>query len=68
MKFFKSAFLPFTLVTLFVAVSAGNSLAYEHDKTGYFDEHHTHHDFIHHGGHRGYYDHDKSGARVFIRV
>lgn len=60
--------LVLALVTLFVALSAGYSMAYEHDSKGWFDEHHHHHAFIKHNGHRGYWDHDKHGAKVFITV
>ena len=56
------------LVAVFIAVGAGRSMAYDHDSSGWFDEHHQHHAFIQNNGHRGYWDHDKSGAKVFISI
>jgi hypothetical protein len=56
------------LVALFVAVGAGRTMAYDHDDSGWFDEHHNHHSFIQHNGHRGYWDHDRSGAQIFINI
>jgi hypothetical protein len=56
------------LVALFIAVGAGRTMAYDHDDTGWFDEHHNHHAFIQHNGHQGYWDHDKSGATIFINI
>jgi hypothetical protein len=56
------------LVALFIAVGAGRTMAYDHDDTGWFDEHHNHHAFIQHNGHQGYWDHDKSGAQIFINI
>jgi hypothetical protein len=56
------------LVVLFIAVSAGRTLAYDHDDKGWFDEHHNHHAFIQHNGHQGYWDHDKNGAQIFINI
>jgi hypothetical protein len=53
---------------ILVAVSFGAASAYDHDKTGWYDDNHHHHSFSHHNGHRGYWDHDKGGARVFITV
>ena len=57
-----------TLVVLFIGVSAGRTLAYDHDDKGWFDEHHHHHAFIQHEGHRGYWDHDKSGVKIFVNI
>ena len=56
------------LVSLFIAVGAGRALAYDHDSTGWFDNQHQHHAFIQHNGHRGYWDHNQSGAQVFINI
>jgi hypothetical protein len=56
------------LAVLFIAVGAGRALAYDHDDKGWFDEHHQHHPFIQHNGHQGYWDHDKSGAQIFINI
>jgi hypothetical protein len=56
------------LAVLFIAVSPGRTLAYDHDDKGWFDENHQHHPFIQHSGHQGYWDHDKSGAQIFINV
>jgi hypothetical protein len=56
------------LVALFVAVGAGRTMAYDHDDKGWFDNQHQHHAFIQHNGHQGYWDHDKSGAQIFINI
>jgi hypothetical protein len=56
------------LVALFIVVGAGRTMAYDHDDNGWFDEHHNHHAFVQHNGHRGYWDHDKSGVLVFINI
>ena len=56
------------LVALFVAVGAGRAMAYDHDDKGWFDNQHNHHAFIQHNGHQGYWDHDKSGAQIFINI
>ena len=61
-------FIPTLLAVLFVAVSAGRTLAYDHDDKGWWDEHHVHHPFIEYNGHHGYWDHDQNGVRVFINV
>ncbi len=55
------------LVASFIAVSAGRSMAYDHDEKGWFDDHHKHHPFIYHNHHRGYWD-QRDGARVFINI
>ncbi len=48
----KTALFAILLVT-FILAGAGRSLAhYDHDDKGWFDEHHQHHDFIQHDGHR----------------
>jgi len=56
------------LAVLFIAISAGRTLAYDHDATGWFDNQHQHHAFIQHNGHQGYWDHDKSGAQIFVNI
>ena len=56
------------LVALFIAVGAGRTMAYDHDDKGWFDNQHQHHAFIQHNGHQGYWDHDKSGAQIFINI
>ena len=68
MKLIQKNLIPSLLAVLFVAVAAGTAQAYDHDKTGWFDDNHHHHSFTHHNGHRGYWDHDKSGAKIFITV
>jgi hypothetical protein len=68
MKSIQSLLVRSTLAAFLVAVSFGAASAYDHDKTGWFDDNHHHHSFSHHNGHRGYWDHDKGGARVFITV
>jgi hypothetical protein len=60
--------LPSILAVLFIAISAARVLAYDHDDKGWIDNQHQHHPFVQHSGHRGYWDHDKSGARVFINI
>jgi hypothetical protein len=40
---------------------------YQHDQTGYWDEHHVHHAYVTHNNHRGYWD-TRSGTRVFISL
>lgn len=57
------------LVAAFITAGTARSLAhYDHDDKGWFDEHHQHHDFIKHNGHRGYWDHDEKGSRIFIKI
>ena len=57
------------LVAALVVASAGKSFAhYDHDDKGWIDEKHQHHPFVHHNGHRGYWDKDDSGARIFIQI
>jgi hypothetical protein len=68
MKNIQKSFVRSILVVLFIAVGAGRTLAYDHDRTGWFDAHHHHQPFVQHGGHRGYWDHNQSGALIFIRV
>jgi hypothetical protein len=60
--------LPSMMAALFIAIGAGRVLAYDHDDKGWFDSQHHHHSFVHHNGHRGYWDHDNSGARIFINI
>lgn len=60
--------LPALLALLFITASAAPILAYDHDDKGWYDSHHHRHAFSHHNGHRGYWDHDNSGARIFISV
>ncbi|MGB8353689.1 MAG: hypothetical protein WCD79_07375 [Chthoniobacteraceae bacterium] len=40
---------------------------YRTDKTGYFDEHHKHHDYTTWHHHRGYWD-EKGDKRIFITI
>jgi hypothetical protein len=68
MKNIKTYLLRSILVSLFIAVSAGRTLAYDHDSNGWFDNNHHHHAFIQHGGHRGYWDQNQSGGRIFISI
>jgi hypothetical protein len=56
------------LIALLGAMSAGSSMAYDHDNKGWYDSNHHRHAFISHNHHRGYWDHDKSGAKIFINV
>jgi hypothetical protein len=64
----KSILLRSVLAVVFIALAASRTLAYDHDDKGWFDANHHHHAFIHHNGHRGYWDHDKTGAKIFITV
>jgi hypothetical protein len=68
MKTIQKNLVPSILALLFIAVGASRALAYDQDDTGWFDEHHNHHAFIQHNGHQGYWDHDKSGAQIFINI
>ena len=68
MKYIQSLFTRSILAGVLVMVGVGTASAYDHDNSGWFDEHHAHHKFIHHNGHRGYWDHNKSGAKIFINV
>lgn len=61
MKTIKRNLILSILAVTFIAAGTGRTLAYDHDKTGWFDEHHQHQPFIQHSGHQGYWDHDKSG-------
>ena len=57
------------LVAAFILTSTGRSLAhYDHDKTGWFDEHHQHHAYIQHNGHRGYWDTNDKGVKIFVNI
>ncbi len=64
----RTSMLHLGLIALFVAVSISRSMAYDHDKTGWIDDKHQHHPFITHDSHKGYWDKDKSGAKVFIKI
>jgi hypothetical protein len=68
MKTIQKTLIPSALAVLLITAGASRALAYDHDNTGWFDEHHQHHAFIQNNGHRGYWDHDKSGAKVFISI
>ena len=46
MKSITKNFIGTILVGLFIAAGAGRTLAYDHDKTGWFDSEHHHHLFI----------------------
>jgi hypothetical protein len=56
------------LAVLFIAVSAGSAMAYDHDNNGSRYNQHQHHSYTHHNGRQGYWDHNKSGARIFINI
>jgi len=68
MKTIKKNLVPSILVVLFIAIGAARTLAYDHDNKGWFDSHHHHHPFVQHNGHRGYWDQDKGGSRIFINI
>ncbi len=62
-------FLFATLLAVFVMAGTGRSLAhYQHDDHGWYDEHNHRHDFITYNNHRGYWDHNDKGVKVFIRI
>ncbi len=57
------------LLLAFALAAAGPCFAhYDHDDKGWYDEHHVRHDFIMHEGHRGYWDTDDKGAKIFINI
>jgi methyl coenzyme M reductase alpha subunit len=68
MKFIQRNLLRSTLAVLFIAVGASRALAYDHDSNGWYDSNHHHHPYTHHDGHRGYWDQDQTGARIFISI
>jgi hypothetical protein len=68
MKSIQTLLVRSILVAALATISAGAASAYDHDKTGWFDNDHHHHAFVRHHGHRGYWDHDRNGARVFITI
>lgn len=68
MKLIHKNFLLSLIAILFAAASGGQALAYDHDEKGWFDKDHHHHPFVKHNGHRGYWDHDKNGTKIFINV
>jgi hypothetical protein len=68
MKFIQVNLIRSILAAFFLSVGAGAAMAYDHDDKGWFDNQHHHHAFTHHNGHRGYWDHDKSGAKIFITI
>jgi hypothetical protein len=68
MKISQKNLLPAILAILFITGTAARTLAYDHDDKGWYDNSHHHHPFVQHGGHRGYWDHDKGGAKIFITV
>ena len=68
MKIIQENLLPSILAGLFIIAGAGRTMAYDHDDKGWFDENHQHHAFIQHNGHRGYWDHDRRGAQIFINI
>jgi hypothetical protein len=68
MKEYQKNLLRLSLAVLFITAGAARTLAYDHDDKGWIDSQHHHHPFVQHSGHRGYWDHDKSGAKVFINI
>jgi len=54
--------------------AAGTSLAddhhdaWSHDKDGYWDDHGTHHAFVIHENHHGYWRTHDDGTKVFINI
>ena len=68
MKFIQVNLIRSILAAVVLSASASVAMAYDHDDKGWFDDQHHHHSFTHHNGHRGYWDHDKSGAKIFITV
>ena len=69
MKSITKTILFSAFVAAFTLAGAGKSLAhYDHDDKGWYDEHHVRHDFVNHNGHRGYWDKDDHGAKIFINI
>ena len=57
------------IAAVLVAGSASFACAhYEHDDRGWYDSNHHRHAYTNYHGHRGYWDHNDSGARIFIRI
>jgi outer membrane lipoprotein SlyB len=56
------------LVALFVAGCAGGNMAYAHDDYSSYDSQHHRHVFVHHNGHRGYWERNDRGALVFVTL
>ncbi len=42
--------------------------AWSHDHNGYWDDHGSHHAYIMHDHHHGYWRNGDNGARVFIKI
>ncbi len=69
MKNLKKTASSLLLIATLLAVGASRSFAhYDHDDKGWYDEHHHHHAFIYHNHHRGYWDTDPNGVKIFINV
>ncbi len=74
----KTLHLPRVLIcaAIFTALSwaaAGVSFAdghdaWSHDKDGYWDNHGSHHAFVTHENHNGYWREKDDGTRVFINI
>lgn len=65
----KSLLLSSAIAAVLLFVGTGSSWAhYDHDHSGWYDEHHHHHAYTHYHGHRGYWDRNDSGARIWISI
>jgi hypothetical protein len=42
--------------------------AWSHDKSGYWDDHGSHHAFVSHENHHGYWKNRDDGSRIFINI
>jgi hypothetical protein len=42
--------------------------AWSHDKSGYWDDHGSHHRFVEHDHHHGYWRTHDDGTRLFINI
>ena len=61
-------------VTVMSWTAAGTSLAddhhdaWSHDKTGYWDDHGSHHAFIEHNSHHGFWRTQNDGTKIFVNI
>jgi hypothetical protein len=64
-----------TAVTVLTLAAAGTAFAdddhhdaWSHDKTGYWDDHNTHHEYVLHNNHHGYWRTKHDGTKFFINI
>ena len=63
----KKTILFLGLTALLTAFAGSRAQAYDHDKHGWYDEHHHRHDYIVYHHHRGFWD-QRNGAWIFINI